>query len=74
MIKLLFRSAKQGSPQSRPLALWGKEGQRSECALTFEKSRGKQYIACPGVLAYHYKTAIFQKALRRKRFVGPGTN
>lgn len=35
MVKLLLRAAKLGHPQSEPLALWGKEGQRSECAPTW---------------------------------------
>lgn len=35
--KSLSRPGKLGPPQSQPLALWGKEGQRSERALTFEK-------------------------------------
>ena len=45
----IFRAVQMGPPQSRPLALWGKEGQRSERTPTFEKSRGKRYIACPDV-------------------------
>ena len=29
---------------------WGKEGQRHERILTFEKSRDKRYKACPDVV------------------------
>ena len=70
MVKLLLRAAKLGHPQSEPLALWGKEGQRSECALTFEKSRGKQYIACPDVVGHNARTAEHLAVFGCARFGG----
>ena len=48
--EIAFSGPAKRGPRKAGLWLCGeKEGQRSERALTFEKSRGKRYTACPDV-------------------------